>query len=284
MCKIWAIQYTCTHIITFRLSTCRGSFTFKPRKVSEPVANCKSKPSILLPSEVRCGPCSRTMTVEALERSITAARARLGANDWDKQLLEDERQELDRLEVEYDQDRWRLQKQYPDEGKIFKKLVRPGWGARMTSRTESLLREEVRLEDVVVKAEAKQSATGDGWKDWNESWKSLEEEIEENDKERKAAGIEYSWYNSTATCSAASEEETVPTNEHDLSDDTEADNEGEDEPSPETVAEARSTRSAPGGTSNSQLPEVQDEPARRESFMERKCLTRACFAIAIDVA
>ncbi|KAK4624126.1 hypothetical protein CLAFUW4_05642 [Fulvia fulva] len=238
------------------------------------------------------------MTEAALDVSMKATRARLGAtDDWNCNLSEDESEELERLEEEYQQDKWRLERQYPDTGKIFKKTTRPEKGVRSTLRMGSLLSREVKVEDVVVtEEEAVTSKTGvDAWEYWREGWKSLEEEIAESEEERKAAGIEYSWYNSTATCQTAVEEEYASGNEQEESSD-ESQSEVDNDERPETGRSTWPVPSNPDDTDSFALLELQGQHSSLGSLLEHKvrprletrqqhrdCLTEALLGLPVMV-
>ncbi|KAK3696895.1 hypothetical protein LTR37_017725 [Vermiconidia calcicola] len=160
MCKTWTLTYTCTHTRLIRLSKCRGTVTIQPKATSNPKAACHT-----------CGECERAKVEKELLDALSAVQARSSACIVDLKVAA--------AQEEYDQQIHALWKRIP--GKQFKKYARPEKGEETTClpRRTSLLRREVRVEDVVVKYEPNKTAVGGGW-DWEAQegdYSSLADEV-----------------------------------------------------------------------------------------------------------
>lgn len=181
MCNTRTITYSCEHIIPFRLSTCRAKFTYKNRKSPTGESpSCRSGNPLCFKSDQQCGACIKAVADKQLEEKIFLRRLELTPDDW----LAEPSAELVVAEVEYESDKWRLTKTYPYLAR-FKKDVRPENGPPAT-RSESLLKREVKAEDVVLKPNANRKAITASWDDeaWGDDWTSLGQEIAETDAER----------------------------------------------------------------------------------------------------
>ncbi|KAF2164561.1 hypothetical protein M409DRAFT_56397 [Zasmidium cellare ATCC 36951] len=185
MCNVRTLTYSCSHTIPFRLSTCAGTFTYQTRKSpTGTLPSCRSFPLLTFISPQPCGACLKAAAEKVLEEKI--ARLRLEhlsseTDDWTAEPPE----ALVQAEAELASEVWRLEAFYPEQAR-FKKDLRPEKG-RVPTRSGSLLRREVRVEDVVLRAQGNMTAATEEW-DY-ESWKlggfrDLGEEIAEDERER----------------------------------------------------------------------------------------------------
>ncbi|KAK4502834.1 hypothetical protein PRZ48_006260 [Zasmidium cellare] len=174
MCNVRTLTYVCGHVIPFRLSTCRGNFTYTTRKSpTGSLSSCRSFPLLNFISQQPCGACLKASAEKDLEEKIAELRLSTEEDDWTKEPAE----EVVQAEAELASEIWRLEEFYPDRAR-FKKEVRPERGP-LATRNGSLLSREVRAEDVVVKYEAKTAMVGEDW-DWGEGYRDLGEEIAED--------------------------------------------------------------------------------------------------------
>lgn len=188
MCNTRSITYSCGHAVPFRLSTCRGKFTYQTRK--SPTGffpSCRSGPLLTFTSIQICGACAKKNAEKDLEEKISQLRLQLtpDPDDWTAEPPE----ELVTAEAEFESEKWRLEKAYLEQSR-FKKGERPEKGPPAT-RSESLLKREVKEEDVVVKLDVNKTAVIGGWdyESWGDGWTDLGQEIAENDAERVRANL-----------------------------------------------------------------------------------------------
>ncbi|RMY10893.1 hypothetical protein D0867_05553 [Hortaea werneckii] len=135
MCKIWNIKYSCDHIFSFRLSTCRGSVTAQVKPGDTPKILCHPSPALSFYDKSQlCGPCQRHPEEELLAQWMDAAR-----KDSDENIYE--------VQAEYDKQLYQLNRRLPDGQK--KRCNRP-LKERMTTQMQrgSLLKFEVKPEDI----------------------------------------------------------------------------------------------------------------------------------------
>ncbi|KAH9827713.1 hypothetical protein Tdes44962_MAKER00439 [Teratosphaeria destructans] len=157
MCKSLAIHHTCTHTIPFRLSTCRGTYahpTLKPHPHPHPPPSkpgCTSLPTLTLLSTTPCGTCLATSLHTRLEQDLAATKelhSSHGETNGQCPPPLPPAPAIREAEAQFDRESWALQRRFPT-GR-FKVFRRPERGLRV--RRGSLLRCEVRAEDVVVRA------------------------------------------------------------------------------------------------------------------------------------
>lgn len=75
MCKIWNIKYSCDHIFSFRLSTCRESVTTQVRQGDTSKVLCHPSPALSFYDKSQlCGPCQRRPEEESLAQWMDAVR------------------------------------------------------------------------------------------------------------------------------------------------------------------------------------------------------------------
>ncbi|RMY61715.1 hypothetical protein D0865_00835 [Hortaea werneckii] len=135
MCKIWNIKYSCDHIFSFRLSTCRGSVTAQVKPGDTSKVLCHPSPGLSFYDKSQlCGPCQRHPEEESLAQWMDAMR-----KDSDENIYE--------VQAEYDKQLYQLNRRLPDGQK---KSIRPAQKAHMTTRIKrgSLLKFEVKPEDI----------------------------------------------------------------------------------------------------------------------------------------
>lgn len=182
MCKTWNIKYACDHVFQFRLSTCRGTFTTQAKPTSNPKATCNSGSVLAFRSSTSCGPCQRSEIEKAMDERIMSLKAH-EQDPWSPS------EELIQAEAEYAGQSYLLDKRFP--GQRFHKHARPEKGWRPYLRRGTLLKQEVKPEDVVERWEANKTAFGGGWDDWDEGYKTMEEELAESEAEKDDAVKEY---------------------------------------------------------------------------------------------
>jgi len=207
MCKIWTFKYTCKHELKVRRSECRG--TVKEGLTSEK-ALCKRTPTIRLKASSDCGECKLTAANEILDQELkTFDLASQEEASPDDQC--EERRESKTKDIESRRDRlpncfpaamnWRS----PSTSRFGQK---PGEKLSATKRTTSLLRTEVKqddihneaawtgdVEDAIASTEWEADTMGngsnfsDGWDDWGTGFKTLSEEIDEDKTSRADEGL-----------------------------------------------------------------------------------------------
>ncbi|KAK3111291.1 hypothetical protein LTR53_013602 [Teratosphaeriaceae sp. CCFEE 6253] len=154
------MTYACQHSIPIRLSTCLGNFTEFKQKKHEVKPRCHSRAQLALHSPYPCGPCQRSdpeaQCVARLE-ALRLADHEAGAEERGPGLVAAE------IEV-------------PDE--LYRLTRRKGVLRRPGKRAGSLLKVEVKADDVVGRG----GQGGDGWgDDWGSGYPTLDEELEEQE-------------------------------------------------------------------------------------------------------
>lgn len=185
MCKTWSITYRCEHSCLFRLSTCRGTFLQSGHHKSgnTTMVGCCSAPCLVFQSKQACGGCQRASAEQLLMEDVEVKRQRFGAHDLgplpsvEHDLVEDELWDKE----------WQLEHLYPTPR--LEKYLRPEKGQRTTQlvRPWTMLRHEVKPEEIILKPEA-------GWAekaDTGIKCMSLEEELAEADMEKSEEVQEY---------------------------------------------------------------------------------------------
>ena len=205
MCKTWSISYTCAHTSPFRLSTCGGHFTTQPKPDRSAKAACCSAPLFVLHSARLCGLCQRARA----EKDVNEVVAELGSRDV-MGFGHDGTEELVGGDIpDLDHAFWILKRTFPD--KRYAKPPRPA--ADRARRTKgSILKREVRAEEVIVRYELNTAAVGDGW-EWEGDWPSLGDEIAEATKEEQ----EEAWRGEDVSTSSEPVETPDLTGELDIS-------------------------------------------------------------------
>lgn len=155
MCKTWTLSYSCTHIRTVRLSTCRGTVTYQTDdddiRKREPKAACASKPTLSFCIPTACGECERLKVEQQLKKPIDDLRARIAEWDDPERLA---------VETEHNARLHRLNRQFPKAQ--FKKYLRPEKGRRTTELVAlSPLKNEVVPDDIEASEEDEE---------WRASW------------------------------------------------------------------------------------------------------------------
>ncbi|KAF2767231.1 hypothetical protein EJ03DRAFT_159525 [Teratosphaeria nubilosa] len=176
MCKSLALHHTCTHTISFRLSSCRGTYahpSLKPR-LHPNKPGCTSTPTLTLLSTTPCGTCLQDPLQTRLEEDLAATKLQVSngeTNGWGMPVLSLEGAEVvNEAEAKLSRESWDLQRRFPaGRFKVFRRPERRGRVAR-----GSFLRWEVRAEDVVVR-----------------QWGTLEEELAARELEKPVEVREY---------------------------------------------------------------------------------------------
>ena len=226
MCKSRTITYSCSCTITFRLSSCHGAYTAIPRrKPQQPVTLCKSIPTLAFKSPSKCGPCTKETHEEKLSSELVALRTQCTPS-WGAEASDEDLERLADAESKYEHEKYKLDRMFPDgrfkkSGNVRRKgssslpqqqeqeataalhstspSSSPASATPSTQpeRKSSLLRTEVLPSDVVSKWEPNTTSYSGNWNDENAwgsgwgsgTWKSLEEEIRENDAARLEIGL-----------------------------------------------------------------------------------------------
>ncbi|KAK4898655.1 hypothetical protein LTR27_003827 [Elasticomyces elasticus] len=146
-----------------------------PRK-RPPRAACHSAASLAVRSLQPCGACQRAAIEERHTELISDLKA-AEPGSWTPSI------ELVEAEAEWEIQSFHLTRQYPE--RRFEKFARPEHGQRATPMRipgPSPLRQEVRPADVPDDAHA---WTSGGWDaDWGSGWKTMEEELAEQEAEK----------------------------------------------------------------------------------------------------
>ncbi|TKA37311.1 hypothetical protein B0A54_11296 [Friedmanniomyces endolithicus] len=210
MCHSRSITYTCHHTLTFRLSTCRGTFAHPahPNRTWSTAqrAACHDSPALALQSPQPCGECQRA--------AIGAEYAELRADLQRTMLLQSPSTWTDSPSAEYREAEaelveqcYRLVHSFPAR---WGKSARLRHGARRTPGVRSVgcspLRREVLREEVPEGF----GCPIWGWDgDWGCGHKTMAEEVEEREAEEAEEGRAYEALCATETL-AWGEEVSTP--------------------------------------------------------------------------
>ncbi|TKA33402.1 hypothetical protein B0A54_14099 [Friedmanniomyces endolithicus] len=208
MCHSRNITYTCHHTLTFRLSTCRGTFTTAahPKRSWSTArrAACHDSPAVALRSSQPCGECQSA--------AIGAKYAQLQA-DLQKAALESPSAWKDYPSAEYREAELELVEQCCRDVRAFPglwvKLARLKRDARRAPGARTVgcspLRRELRPEDLPGRL----GCTAWGWNDdWESGHKTMAEEVEEREAEEAEESRAYEALCATETLAW---EEELPT-------------------------------------------------------------------------
>ncbi|KAK1071439.1 hypothetical protein LTR12_013035 [Friedmanniomyces endolithicus] len=211
MCHSRSITYTCHHTLTFRLSTCRGTFTTAahPKRSWNNVrrAACHDSPAVALRSPQSCGECQSA--------AIGAKYAGLQA-DLQKAAMESPSAWKDYPSSEYREAELELTEQCCRDIRPFPgpwvKLARLKHDARRTPGVRGVgcspLRRELRPEELPEGM----GCTAWGWNDdWGSGRKTMAEEVEEREAEEAE---EVRAYEALCATETLAWEEELPTPDH----------------------------------------------------------------------
>ncbi|KAK1074548.1 hypothetical protein LTR33_009749, partial [Friedmanniomyces endolithicus] len=211
MCHSRSITYTCHHTLTFRLSTCHGTFTtaaYPKRSWSTARrAACHDCPALALRSHQPCGNCQRA-AIEAEYAQLQADLQRTAMKSptaWRDYPSSEDRE----AEAELTEQCCRLLQLFPGQWVKFARLQH---GTRRTPGARTVgcspLRRELRPEELPEGF----GCVAWGWNDdWESGHKTMAEEVEEREAEEAE---EVRAYKALCATETLAWEEELPTPDH----------------------------------------------------------------------
>ena len=159
MCKTWRIHYECAHAGHVRFSTCRGTKTVPQDKTHKykhatPRPACFGGTSLTFKFDrTKCGPCEKFESEKQLQKEIAE---NLGSSQFDPD--------------EYAKRLWKIESGFP--AKRGKTLRAPIPADPSKVNRGSLLKIEVRPEDIVEVQSLEKTSEEMEWEKWKNEWGS----------------------------------------------------------------------------------------------------------------
>lgn len=126
MCKTITYRYTCGHSTPFRLSTCSGTFSYRPNlPKAARVTRCRGNPNIAIQSQQDCGICQKEAAqydLEKAHRRKIRRRALLNTTSHPRAAAHIE---IDDAKVAYKAEQKVIAKTFPDG--LHKRFAPPDW-------------------------------------------------------------------------------------------------------------------------------------------------------------